>query len=80
LRKSSRMTEAPWLSITITWAVVLVLGGILWQRFTRVPIQPSGSSRTPTTTRRVMPLWLALVLLILLICAIWLTVRWVTGR
>jgi hypothetical protein len=71
------MMDAPWLSIAIVWLVVLVLGGVLWQRFTRVPIRSTGlASRATTTTRRVVPLWLALVLLILLITAVWLTVRW----
>jgi hypothetical protein len=71
------MTESPWLSIAIAWLVVLVLGGVLWQRFTRVPIQSTRlTPRAPTTTRRVVPLWLALVLLVLLITAMWLTVRW----
>jgi hypothetical protein len=82
------MTESPWISIALVWIVTLIVGGVLWQRFTRVPVQPPGlTSRSPsspgspdwraaTTTRRVLPLWLALVLLILLITAIWLTVRW----
>jgi hypothetical protein len=75
------MTESPWVSIAMIWIVTLVLGGVLWQRFTRVPIQSAGlASRTsgvrgPATTRRVLPLWLVLVLLILLIAAVWLTVR-----
>lgn len=69
------MTESPWWSIAIVWVVALVLGVVLWQRFTRVPVQPTGlASRTPAT-RRVVPLWLALVLLILLISTVWLTVR-----
>ncbi len=76
MRRWAFMTESPWLAIAITWIVVLALGGVLWQRFTRVPIQPSGFSRVPTTPRRVVPLWLALVLLMLLITAVWLTVRW----
>jgi hypothetical protein len=71
------MTESPWLSLAIVWLVVLVLGGVLWQRFTRVPAQSRGlASRAPATTRRVVPLWLALVLLVLIISAVWLTVRW----
>jgi hypothetical protein len=77
------MTESPWVSITIVWIVTLVTGGMLWQRFTRVPIQSSGfasrspGSKSPATTRRVVPLWLAVVLLILLSTAVWLTLRWV---
>jgi hypothetical protein len=71
------MTESPWLSIAIVWLVTLVLGGVLWQRFTRVPVQSAGyGSQAPGRTRRVVPLWLALVLLIVLITAVWLTVRW----
>jgi hypothetical protein len=74
------MVSSPWLSIAIIWLVALVLGGLLWQRFTRVPVSTgfSRSSLSPTSapaTRRVVPLWLALVLLILLIAAVWLTVR-----
>jgi hypothetical protein len=76
------MMESPWVSIAIVWIVTLVVGGVLWQRFTRVPVQAAGlasrspGSRAPAMTRRVVPLWLALVLLILLVTAVWLTVRW----
>ncbi|MFN2565261.1 MAG: hypothetical protein ABR499_09665 [Gemmatimonadaceae bacterium] len=71
------MTGSPWLSIAIVWIVTLVLGGVFWQRFTRVPARPGGVGlRAATTTRRVVPLWLALVLLILFGVAVWLTVRW----
>jgi hypothetical protein len=71
------VTTSPWVSIAIVWLVVLVLGGVLWQRFTRVPVQPGGlATRSGASTRRVVPLWLALVLLILLGTAVWLTVRW----
>jgi hypothetical protein len=73
------MTESPWLSIALIWLVALAIGGVLWQRFTRVPVQPGGFARTPVAARRVLPLWLALVLLILLIVAVWLTVR-MAGR
>jgi hypothetical protein len=74
------MTESPWLSIAIVWLVAIVLGGLLWQRFTRVPIQSTGlAPRATPATRRVLPLWLALVLLIVLITAVWLTVRWGVG-
>jgi hypothetical protein len=71
---------SPWISIAVIWLVALVLGGVLWQRFTRVPVSSgfSRSSVSPTSapaTRRVLPLWLALVLLVLLIAAVWLTVR-----
>ena len=73
------MIGSPWMSIAIVWIVTLISGGVLWQRFTRIPAQsrPPGS-RAPTATRRVVPLWLALVLLIVLITAVWLTV-WVAG-
>jgi hypothetical protein len=71
------MTQSPWLSIAIVWVVALVVGGVLWQRFTRVPVQSGAFTRTAApTTRRVLPLWLALVLLILLVVAVWLTLRW----
>lgn len=68
------MTESPWLYIVIVWVIALAVGGLLWQRFTRVPVQSSGFSRT-SASRRVVPLWLALVWLILLSTAIWLTIR-----
>jgi hypothetical protein len=71
------MTDSPWLSIAAIWLVALVLGSVLWQRFTRVPAQLGGlGTRTGTSTRRIVPLWLALVLLILFGVAIWLTLRW----
>lgn len=71
------MTTSPWLLLAIVWLVALVIGGVLWQRFTRVPVQSTGlTSRATPTTRRVVPLWLALVLLILLIAAVWLTLLW----
>jgi hypothetical protein len=71
------MTETQWMSIAIVWILALAIGGVLWQRFTRVPAQPGGLGiRAATTTRRVLPLWLALVLLVLAIVAVWLTVRW----
>lgn len=70
------MTDSPWLAIAIVWLVAIVLGGVLWQRFTRVPIQSAGLAPHSPTTRRVVPLWLALVLLILIVTAVWLTVRW----
>ena len=69
------MTEFPWLSIAVVWIVTVLLGGVLWQRYTRVPVQSSGFSRGPPTTRRVVPLWLAVVLVLVLGTAIWLTVR-----
>ena len=69
------MTESPWVAIAIVWLAALAIGGTLWQRFTRVPVPSSAYSRVPPTTRRVVPLWLAVVLLILLATAVWLTVR-----
>ena len=71
------MMASPWFPIALVWLVTLVLGGVLWQRFTRVPARPGGvGMRAATTTRRVVPLWLALVLLMLFGTAVWLTVRW----
>jgi hypothetical protein len=71
------MTDSPWVAIAIVWLVTLVVGGILWQRFTRVPARVGGVGvRAATSTRRVLPLWLALVLLLLFGIAVWLTVRW----
>ena len=71
------MAESPWFSLALVWLVTFVVGGVFWQRFTRMPIQSTGFTlRTAPTTRRVVPLWLVLVLLILLITAVWLTLRW----
>jgi hypothetical protein len=71
------MTQSPWFAIAVVWLVTLVVGSVLWQRFTRVPVQPGGlGMRSATSTRRVVPLWLALVLLILFGIAVWLTIRW----
>ena len=73
----ARMTWSPWLPIAVVWLVALLVGGVLWQRFTRVPVQSGAFTRSGApATRRVLPLWLALVLLMLLIVAVWLTVRW----
>jgi hypothetical protein len=70
------MTSSPWVSLAIVWLVTLIVGGMLWQRFTRVPAQAGGLGvRSATSTRRVLPLWLALVLLILFCVAVWLTLR-----
>jgi hypothetical protein len=71
------MTNSPWVWIALVWLVTVVVGGLLWQRFTRVPVQVGGVGlRSATSTRRVVPLWLALVLLILFGVAVWLTMRW----
>lgn len=64
--------------IVVLWIVAVVLGGILWQRFTRppgVPVVPV-PGQTTARPRRVVPLWLALVLLIILVVAVWLTIGW----
>ena len=63
--------------IVVVWVVAIALGGFLWQRFTR---PPGGATvpvpgQTVVRPRRVVPLWLALVLLILLAVAVWLTLR-----
>jgi ABC-type Fe3+-siderophore transport system permease subunit len=74
---ATRVMKSPWVSLAILWLVTLVLAGLMWQRFTRVPAQPGGLGvRSATSTRRVLPLWLALVLLILFCVAVWLTLRW----
>jgi hypothetical protein len=81
LRAPFGMIASRWMSIAIVWIVTLIIGGVLWQRFTRIPARSAGlgsrspGSRAPTATRRVVPLWLALVLLIVLITAAWLTLR-----
>ena len=63
--------------IVVVWVVAIALGGILWQRFTRPPGVPTVPvpGQAVTRPRRVVPLWLALVLLILLAIAAWLTLR-----
>lgn len=63
--------------IIVVWIVAIVLGGLLWQRFTRprgVPTVTVPGQAIPPA-RRVVPLWLALVLLIILVVAVWLTIR-----
>jgi hypothetical protein len=64
--------------IVVVWIVAVVLGAILWQRFTRPPGAPTVlvPGQAVARQRRVVPLWLALVLLILLAVAAWLTIRW----
>jgi hypothetical protein len=63
--------------IVVVWLVAILLGGMLWQRFTRPPGSPAVSvpGQTAVRPRRVLPLWLALVLLIILAAALWLTLR-----
>jgi hypothetical protein len=60
--------------IIVVWVLAIVIGGVLWQRFTRAPLPtvPVPGERV-TTVRRVFPLWLVLVELILLVAAIWVT-------
>ena len=63
--------------IIVVWLLAILLGGLLWQRFTRpsVPMVPvPGQSAVPS--RRVVPLWLVLALFILLVAALWFTLRW----
>ena len=64
--------------IVVAWIVAVVLGVILWQRFTRPPGGPTVAvpGQAIARPRRVVPLWLALVLLIILAVAAWLTIRW----
>jgi hypothetical protein len=64
--------------IVVVWIVAILLGGILWQRFTRPPGMPTVAvpGQSIARPRRVVPLWLALVLLIILAVAAWLTIRW----
>lgn len=68
------------LPIIIVWVVAIALGGFLFARFTRAPgaavIAPPGGERVPV--RRVYPLWLVLVLLIILVLAIWFTLHFGT--
>jgi hypothetical protein len=69
--------NSPWLWITALWLMTLLLAGLLWQRFTRVPSPPGGlRAPTGTVTRRVLPLWLVIVLIVLIGIAVWLTLRW----
>jgi len=64
--------------IVVVWIVAILLGGILWQRFTRPPGMPTVTApgQSIARPRRVVPLWLALVFLIILAVAAWLTIRW----
>lgn len=65
------------LSILVVWIIVIAIGVVLWSRFTRAPgasaVTVPGQGFVP---RRVIPVWLVLVLLILLVIALWATVRW----
>jgi hypothetical protein len=61
--------------IVLVWVIAIAIGLVLWQRFTKAPAIPTltvpGQSDAPV--RRVLPLWLVLVLFILLVVAIWVT-------
>jgi hypothetical protein len=68
-------------TIVAVWLGVIIVGGLLWQRFTKPPMSPTipvppvpGEKELPS--RRVVPLWLVLVLLILLVGALWFTLQW----
>lgn len=67
--------------IVVLWVVAVALGGILWQRFTRPPGAPTVTvpGQAIARPRRVVPLWLALVLLIILVGAVWLSITWGTA-
>lgn len=64
--------------IVIVWLVAILLGWLLWSRFTRAPnattvlVPPSGES---AKARRVYPVWLVLVMMLLLVLAIWMTLH-----
>lgn len=63
--------------IAVVWIVAIVLGVILFQRFTRPPTAPTiGVPGQRVVPRRVYPLWLVLVLFILLVIALWVTLRY----
>ncbi len=62
--------------IVVVWVVAIVLGALLFQRFTRPPTTPTiGVPGQRIAARRVYPLWLVLVLFILLVIALWVTLR-----
>lgn len=63
--------------IAVVWIVAIVLGVILFQRFTKPPTSPTiGVPGQRVAPRRVYPLWLVLVLFILLVVALWVTLRY----
>lgn len=61
--------------IVLVWVIAIAIGAALWQRFTKAPAAPTltvpGEGAAPA--RRVLPLWLVVVLFILLVAAIWIT-------
>jgi hypothetical protein len=60
--------------IVVVWVLAIVIGGALWQRFTKAPMPTvTVPGQRTTEVRRVFPLWLVLVELILLVAGIWIT-------
>jgi hypothetical protein len=61
--------------IILVWVLAIAIGGALWQRFTKAPTAPMVTvpGQTTTKVRRVLPLWLVVVELLLLVIAIWVT-------
>lgn len=72
LQQRPPVLDWPWWSLLVVWGVALALGALLWQRFTRPPAPMVSTAKA----RRVVPLWLVLVLFILLVAALWITLRW----
>lgn len=67
-----------WWPIALTWIIAIIVAGSLWARFTRPPAPTENRAPilgTTTRPRRVVPVWLVLVLLIILAIALWVTVR-----
>ena len=70
------MTFPAWWPVALVWIIAVVIAAVLWQRYTRAPAIGVPSSGATPRTRRVVPVWLALVYLILLVVAIWVTLAW----
>lgn len=76
--------------IAVVWLAAIVIGGLLWSRFTRPPSTPTvpvppvppaeGGPAAPPGPRRVVPLWLVLALMMLLVGALWFTLQWGSAR
>ena len=69
-----------WWPVALTWIVALALVGLLWSRFSRPPVSRAETQApilgsTATRPRRVVPVWLAFVVLVVLAVAVWLTLR-----
>lgn len=66
--------------IVVVWIVVVLIGILLFARFTRPPTAPriGVPGERAAAPRRVYPLWLVLVLLILLVTALWFTLHYGT--